>query len=105
MGLKEELEKLKEAHVSDTKDTVEVEEEKDSLTFEGFKALVREKLNEDKILKQMRLSWHEDAHTMLIFQGVMSNSVARLRSNGVHVINRSVVKKRLQEVLDLEIHQ
>jgi hypothetical protein len=51
----------------------------------------------------MRLKWHEDATQMIVFQGVRSNVIARLRSNGQHIINRSVFKKRIQNVLDLDM--
>ena len=81
------------------------EESKDDgpLTFEEFKRKVGELIFDDKILIQMKLKWYEDATQMIVFQGVRSNVIARLRSNSQHVINRSVFMKRIQEVLELDM--
>lgn len=75
----------------------------DPLTFEKFKRAVGDLILDDKVLIQMRLKWYEDATQMIVFQGVRSNVIARLRSNGQHVINRSVFKKRIQDVLELDM--
>ncbi len=95
MDLKEGLQNLK----------TKSEEPKDNgpLTFEEFKRKVGELIFDDKILVQMKLKWYEDATQMIVFQGVRSNVIARLRSNGQHLINRSVFKKRIQEVLELDM--
>lgn len=83
--------------------TEEPTEDNDLLTFEAFKRLVGDLIFEDKILIQMKLKWYEDATQMIVFQGVRSNVIARLRSNGQHVINRSVFKKRIQGVLEKDM--
>lgn len=83
--------------------TEEPTEDNNLLTFEAFKRLVGSLIFEDKILIQMKLKWYEDATQMIIFQGVRSNVIARLRSNGQHVINRSVFKKRIQDVLEKDM--
>jgi len=118
MDLKEGLENLKKNQVDLEPDMMEAlnsttekvgksEPSKDKpdapLSFEGFKRRIGKLILDDKILIQMRLKWYEDATTMIVFQGVRSNVIARLRSNGQHVINRSVFKKRVQEVLELEM--
>ena len=95
MDLKEGLENLKKKP--------EEPEDNDPLTFEQFKRKVGDIILDDKILVQMKLKWYEDATQMIVFQGVRSNVIARLRSNSQHVINRSVFKKRIQEVLELEM--
>ena len=95
MDLKDALQEMK----------TKPEERQDNgpLTFEEFKRKVGELIFDDKILVQMKLKWYEDATQMIVFQGVRSNVIARLRSNGQHVINRSVFKKRIQEVLELDM--
>jgi hypothetical protein len=85
------------------KDKPEKDRTNGPLTFEQFKRKVGELILEDKILLQMKLKWHEDAAQMIVFQGVRSNVIARLRSNGQHIINRSVFKKRIQAVLELDM--
>ena len=80
-----------------------VEEKQEALTFESFKRRVGDLIHNDRILERMNLKWYEDATTMIVFQGVRSNVIARLRSNGQHIINRSVFKKRVQDVLDMEM--
>ena len=95
MDLKEGLQNLKNKPEEPT--------DNGPLTFEEFKRKVGDIIFDDKILIQMKLKWYEDAAQMIVFQGVRSNVIARLRSNGQHVINRSVFKKRIQEVLELEM--
>jgi len=85
------------------KDKPEKESHNLTMTFEGFKRKVGELIMDDKILLQMKLKWYEDATQMIVFQGVRSNVIARLRSNGQHIINRSTFKKRIAQVLELEM--
>jgi hypothetical protein len=85
------------------KDKPEKDRDNSPLTFEEFKRKVGTLLLEDPILIQMKLKWYEDATQMIVFQGVRSNVIARLRSNGQHVINRSVFKKRITQVLEFEM--
>lgn len=106
MDLKDALKGLKnQEKTEEPKITIEKTEEPkdDLLTFEAFKRLVGDLIFEDKILIQMKLKWYEDATQMIVFQGVRSNVIARLRSNGQHVINRSVFKKRIQDVLEKDM--
>jgi len=93
---------LKDA-LKDMKSKPEEPQDNSPLTFEEFKRKVGDIIFDDKILVQMKLKWYEDATQMIVFQGVRSNVIARLRSNGQHVINRSVFKKRIQGVLELDM--
>ena len=106
MDLKEALKDIAAKVEEPTSDApLEVEEPTGDtlLTFEDFKRKVGSLVLDDKILIQMKLKWYEDATQMIVFQGVRSNVIARLRSNGQHVINRSVFKKRIQAILELDM--
>jgi hypothetical protein len=105
MDLKDALKGLQsQQEIEEPKITIEEPtEDSNLLTFEAFKRLVGDLIFEDKILIQMKLKWYEDATQMIVFQGVRSNVIARLRSNGQHVINRSVFKKRIQDVLEKDM--
>lgn len=101
MDLKDALKGLK--NQEKIEEPIEKPKDNDLLTFEQFKRLVGDLIFEDKILIQMKLKWYEDATQMIVFQGVRSNVIARLRSNGQHVINRSVFKKRIQDILEKDM--
>ena len=82
---------------------IKVDKKEESVTFAVFKKKIRDACMFDKILKQVRISFYEDASQMIMYQGTRTNVIGRIKSNGRHTIYRAAVKKRLQDILDLEI--
>ena len=84
-------------------DEVLVELVEDEVSFAVFKNKIRHECLFNKILKQMRINFYEDASMMIMYQGVRTNTLGRLRSNGIHTIYRSAIKKQLNDILELKI--
>jgi len=80
-----------------------IDEAEDEVSFAVFKNKIRHECLFNKILKQMRINFYEDASMMIMYQGVRTNTLGRLRSNGIHTIYRSAIKKQLNDILELKI--
>lgn len=78
-------------------------EEPKTITFEKLKEEIKRMCKEDRILKRLSLSFVDEPNILFLYQGVHSNILARIRNSGNHIVQRAIIQKRLEKLLDLEI--
>lgn len=71
---------------------------KESMTFDIFKKKVVELCITDNLISKMKLQFIDGADALIIYQGVRSNIVARIKRNGNHIIYRSALKKKISKL-------
>ena len=75
----------------------------EEITFSQVKRKIINLIKTDIHLKQMYLNTFDNENTIIIYQGLKSNVLARIKENGQHIILRAVLEKKFREILNVKI--
>jgi len=96
---KSQLKEVKE-QIKNEKPVKENKQSKKALTFNIFKKKIVELGFIYHLIQKMQLNYIDNVDVLIVYQGLKSNVIARIKRNGQHIIHRAALRKKMSKLIN-----